>query len=61
MSDVFSMTELAAKFKVPTQRISMLFYNRKVDPALLVLKGGRRFVPQKLLSQVEDALKGRGH
>lgn len=55
------MTELAAKFKVPTQRISMLFYNRKVDPALLVLKGGRRFVPQKLLSQVEDALKGRGH
>ncbi|HEY2414152.1 MAG TPA: hypothetical protein VGI40_18045 [Pirellulaceae bacterium] len=56
MADYISISEAADRLDVPPRRISDLIYNRKIDPKKLLVKGGRRFLPEQLLPLVARLL-----
>ena len=57
MADFVSISEAADRLDVPPRRISDLLYNRKIDPKQLLVKGGRRFLPERLLPQIAKLLQ----
>jgi hypothetical protein len=59
MADYLSISEAADRLAVKPRRISDLIYDRQIDPKQLLVKGGRRFLPERMLPQIEKLLRGK--
>jgi len=57
MADYVSISEAADRLQVAPRKISDLLYNRRIDHRQLLVKGGRRFLPERLLPQIALLLK----
>ena len=56
-----TVSELARRFGVAPQKISELFYRRKLSDSICPVVAGRRLIPTDYVPTVERVLREAGH
>ena len=58
--ETFTVSRLARRFDVPPQKISDLFYRRKLSDSVCPVVDGRRQIPAEYVPTVERVLRENG-